>query len=449
MEQMTLACTLLAVMLLGAAALEAATIHVSPTGNDSADGKTPRTALRSPQAAHDRCAPGDSVLFAVGEYVVTEGQALLMITRSGRADAPIRFAPAEGQKVVLRSRGAWQVIKVAGASHIVIEGFELHGMADQVTLREAQHEMNNLNNPRTCGNGIGIVDGTGREPSSHVTVRNCIVEGFGGGGIFSSHCDYIIIENNTVSRCGFWAPYGNSGISVYQPVDVDDNTADHKIIIRNNVCFENYNHIPFYYSDPANPAKRKVTDGNGIILDDYRKTQAFGGARPKAYGGRTLVANNVLFDNGGSGIHAFVSTNVDIVFNYAAGNNSHPQLKDGQIFANSSKGVRIVNNILVAPPGKPVNSDYRNDADVVYDYNVYASADGTTPAFTRPAGHNILADPQITLTGWAEGKRDVTADAGSPLRGAASPLEAVGTDFFGRPRPASLPPDIGPFQLAR
>lgn len=57
-----------------------------------------------------------------------------------------------------------------------------------------------------------------------------------------------------------------------------------------------------------------LSDGNGIILDDFNQTQ-----RPEGQGTpfsqRSLVANNVIFDNGGHGIHIFQSEHVDVINN--------------------------------------------------------------------------------------------------------------------------------------
>jgi hypothetical protein len=258
-----------------------------------------------------------------------------------------------------------------------------------------------------------------------------------------SHSDYITFENNVVYRCAFWSPYANSAISVYQPIAVDDNIADYKIIIRNNVCFEVYENIPFIFSNKNDPTKRKVTDGNGIILDDFLGTQAWGGGAGKAYTGRTLVTNNVVFANGGSGIHTFKSCNIDIVHNYAADNNRHPMLKDGQIFANQSKQVRILNNVLIGQPGKPITSGLRNEA-LVQDHNVYATLDGSVPIVEGATTNNILAAPGLELIGWNQGQREFTVKADSPLRGAGLPLQGLGPDYFGQNRGEGNP-DIGPF----
>lgn len=160
------------------------------------------------------------------------------------------------------------MIKVVGARHIEIRGLRVIGSAGSVTREEAMAEMSNLKNPRTCGNGIGITANADKEPSAHVTIADCEVSDFPGGGIFTNHSDYITFERNIVYRNAFWSPYGNSGLSVYQPTEIDDHEG-YKIIIRDNVCFENYQNVPFFYSNRKDPSKRRVTDGNGIIIDDW------------------------------------------------------------------------------------------------------------------------------------------------------------------------------------
>jgi hypothetical protein len=442
--------TVAALLLTGVMA-RAETIYVRPDGDDSRDGKTLATALKTPQKAHDRANPGDTVLFAAGEYTATGGQAVLSVTRSGTPGKPITFAAQPGARVVFHNKGAWNGIRVLSAHHIVLRGFEVDGIAPEITEAEARREMNNLGNPRTCGNGIGIdADKSTKEPSTHITVRDCVVHDLPGGGIFANHSDYVTFENNVVYRCALWAPYACSGISVYQPTNSDDST-DTKIIIRNNLSYENENRIPFYYSNAQEPEKRQITDGNGIIVDDYANSQEFGKGAGRPYLGRTLIANNVVLRNGGSGIHAYLSTNVDIVHNWAEGNNTTPDKKGGQIFSNAGKNVRVWNNVLIAPAGKPVNSDYNNGAGVDYDYNLYAAQGGAEPAYTRPKAHNrvVAGPPGVTLEGWEAGgarRVRVLRAADSPLRGGGTPFAAADRGFFGERRPS--PPDIGPFVLA-
>lgn len=392
--------------------------------------------------------PGDVVFFAAGDYEANTNGPIFAIRRSGETSKPILFTPTPGAKVVFHNNGAWEAIKIEGARHIEIRGFRIIGNAINVTPEEAKNEMSNLKNPRTCGNGIAIDHNPGTKTSpAHITVRDCEVSDCSGGGISASHTDYLTIENNTVYRCAFWSPYANSGISVYQPTEIDDSTA-YKIIIRNNVCFENYEKIPFFYSNKNDPSKRKVTDGNGIIIDDFSNSQAWGGSGNKQpYRGRTLVANNVVFANGGSGIHSFKSSNVDIVHNYATDNNRHPQLKDGQIFGNSSKNMRILNNIMIAPAGKPATSGYKTEG-ILKDYNLYATLDDSAPKYDGEKLNNIVAAPGLELIGWDQGKRGYKTSPDSPLRRAGMPLADAVADFFGNARNEAKP-DIGPFVLVK
>ncbi|MEO8614271.1 MAG: hypothetical protein ABI600_03960 [Luteolibacter sp.] len=419
-------------------------IYVAPTSDKKAKGLTPETPV-SPQRAAYLSLPGDVILFAEGEYEAPNGKTPLTIERSGEPGKPIIYAPAPGAKVTLHNNGAWEAIKIAGASYIEIRNFRVIGNAKNVTMEEAMREMSNLKNPRTCGNGIGIdLKSQTKSNPHHITVRDCVVSDCSGGGIFANHVDYLTFENNVVYRCGFWSPYANSGISVYQPTACDEST-DYKIIVRNNISFGNYENVPFFHSNRKDPSKRKFTDGNGIILDDFMNSQAFGGGGGKPYGGRSLVANNVVFANGGSGIHSFKSNNVDVVHNLAYDNNKHPFLKDGQIFGNNARNMRILNNIMVAPPGKPVTSINKNEG-LVQDHNVYACLDGSVPKFAGEQASNILASPGLELKDWILGKRGFTVTSDSPLRAAGLAIPDIGADYFGKTRSKDKP-DIGPFVL--
>jgi len=105
----------------------------------------------------------------------------------------------------------------------------------------------------------------------------------------------------------------------------------------------------------------------------------------------------------------------------------------------------VLNNVLVAPPDKPVNSDYQNE-DVVYGFNLYATSTGDRPRFVRDLGTNKLGDPGITLVAWDTGRREWQVAPGSPLRRAGTPLGEAGPDFFHKIRSVTAP-DIGPFAL--
>jgi len=251
----------------------------------------------------------------------------------------------------------WNGFNVSDAAYIEINGFEIEGNIDNVTLDYAESQKNNLDNPLTSGNGI---IGRGNGLTHHIRVVNNKIYKCGGAGIQFVHSDYITVEHNTVYQNGWYSPYGNSGISLAQNANFDNNTG-YKMYVINNVSSSNYTYVPFY-------AGGTITDGNGIIIDDSKNTQ--NGSTFGSYTGRTLVANNVVFNNGGSGIHSYYSEHVDVINNTAYMNSQNPAINNGEIFAIASDDVNFLNNILYSISGKKLNNN-SNNFNVTYNYNIY------------------------------------------------------------------------------
>jgi parallel beta-helix repeat protein len=247
-----------------------------------------------------------------------------------------------------------------------------------------------------------------------------------------------------VYECGLYGPFGMSGISIYNPVNTDGVTTGYKIRIVNNVSHSNYNYFP------CECLPGKVTDGNGIILDDFKNSQRAAGDPLKdvVYTGKTLVANNIVYNNGGSGIHTFKGVNTDIVNNTAYRNGRHPDL-DGEIFANNSEGIVITNNILYGRTGEAVSHDFGNNTNVVMDYNLYY--DGTlAPKLdgVTVAANSRVADPLFVNAPdpAAATPADFTLQPGSPAVNAGTDANAPAVDFAGTPRPAGGRSDIGAYE---
>lgn len=178
----------------------------------------------------------------------------------------------------------------------------------------------------------------------HITVRNCTFKEFPGAGISFQRADYITVENCTVANNCWYTIFGSSGINLYQMVPYEgtavkyENDTDYRIKIINNIVYgnslrvENQNLVVRY-------------DGNGIIVDDFAHEQDY---RPKSilnqqriqrgldpipadkpnptnpnrgnfyygpYQGKTLVANNIIYGNGGSGLKVYSSQYVDVIHN--------------------------------------------------------------------------------------------------------------------------------------
>ncbi len=402
-------------------AASATTWYVSGTGSDSNNGLSLAAPFATLQMAANQTHPGDTVMVLNGTYTVPcKGCDVLDITTSGTASAPITYQAYPGQTPAVNFLNAWVGINIS-ANYITIDGFALAGGRTAVTLGYAKANATNLDNYRTSGNGIVVGCNSGSQTTfSHVIIHNNVVHDAPGGGIASCYADYITIQHNTTYLNAYWSPYAGSGISIWEMRDTDGNTG-YKNFITGNLSYQNREYID-------NIETGTITDGNGIIIDDNKNTQT----NNVPYGGRSYVANNIVYQNGGSGIHTYDSAHVDIVYNTAYLNNQTPSINGGQIFGNTATDVNIINNILYAPPKKTYYSNYANDSSVRYNDNVLYS---TTPKSgikgLKPGPNDILANPLFNNPG----SGDFTLATGSPAIGTATAQLAPATDFAGNPRP--------------
>ena len=189
-----------------------------------------------------------------------------------------------------------------------------------------------------------------------------------------------------------------------------------------------------------------MSDGNGIIIDLNKHTPD----RPNsAFSGRTLVQNNISFDNGGSGIHTVSADHVDIINNTAYMNSASPALQYSEIFTYGSDDVRILNNILVARVANvtagerpiPVNMCSGPNGVVTFANNIYYG--GNIPP---SLGQNDqIADPQFVNPSIDPTAADFHLKSTSPAvkAGQSTTFEPY-TDFDGNVRGKT--PDDGAYQ---
>lgn len=429
-------------------ALDAATYHVWP-GGDNTDGRSRVTAFHTLQQAADVAGPGDTVLIGAGTYTNATDvpsalhpdkkpeSEVLWITRGGTADAWLEFAAHPGEKPLIKFNG-WGGIKIAGsAAYVAIRGLTVEGNNDHVTLIEARtQETTRKAEARFSGNGIEI-DGrrSGAAKPHHIRIVGNTIRKCGGGGIAVIQADYLTIEDNIVHACAWYSPFANSAISLYQNWNYDDSPGYRNVIARNR-CYDNRSLVLWLYASTP-----KLSDGNGIIVDDSRNTQ--NNSTLGRYRGRTLVANNLVFNNGGSGMHAYESDHVDFV-NNTAWHNGHV-VGYPEISAGDSSDVRILRNIMSARPGGRCNSNH-NNTDVIYDYNIYH---GGTTAVRGP--HDLVAEPQFVAPHTVLELADFRLQPTSPARdsgGAVDVVPAGNTDLLGQPRVQGRAIDRGAIELA-
>ena len=422
--------------------------YVSPSGDDKNDGRTEKTAFADPQKAAKLAQPGDIILLMEGTYhraptsSIHEG--VFAFRRAGTPAAWISLKNYPGQHPVLTS-DAWNTIKVGRGSaaepskesalaYLEVRGLHIRGNADIV--KEKYADLIEKVNPLTNSNGIGGFGNHETYTPHHLRFADNVVEFCSGAGIGMGDCDWVTVENNVIRNNCWWMIYAGSGISLLGTANFDSADNVYKSLIRNNQvsgnrCFVKWKQIG------------KFSDGNGIIIDTN-----YVPAKNKLYLGRTLVQNNLSFNNGGSGIHAFRSHQVDIINNTAYYNGATPELNWGQIFVQICDDVRITNNILVSRPGQPINSVGPDGGDqkstkVAREYNLYFG--GLPPKLTGE--NDVIADPLFVHASTDAAVADFRVCSDSPARksgwqGALVPLR----DLNNKPRPTTAAPDRGAYQ---
>ena len=304
----------------------ATTFYVRTDGNDANDGLADNAgrALRTIQAGVNKMSGGDELIVGNGTY--STDKLIYIDGKSGTASrrTVIRAKNRWGAKI--RTSNLYGAIEIRNTNYITVANFDVgHQFPGDAS--------------RNQGSGIQSFD------SDYVIFKDNYVHDCGCGGISFREGDYATIERNVTRDNSKNSRYNCSGISVYQPEQLDNNGGYH-IIIRRNVSFENECTLPF---DVGAGNFAKPTDGNGIILDDFQNTQRSGYAPYKA---KTLVENNLTFNNGGAGIKVYEVDNATIRHNTAYHNNRI--LKDysgtpADIAITYSPGIfEVYNNVSVA-----------------------------------------------------------------------------------------------------
>ncbi|MFV0523915.1 MAG: nitrous oxide reductase family maturation protein NosD [Acidimicrobiales bacterium] len=389
------------------------TRYVDPAnGDNAADGQTPTTAWGDLQTAMDRLTPGETLYLMSGEYrgSTEPGVAHYVMRSDGTADAWITLAAQPGaDPVVVANDGNGISIR---SDYVEVTGLEVRG--------EGFDTVNDY------GWGMLIRN------SHHVRLQNNHIHDMAVGGISSVESANLDIIGNEVHDNSFWGPEQGSGISVWHSVDRDqpaDAQGYHDRII-GNVVYRNENKVFSVFRDHDT-----ITDGNGIIVDQSKET---------GYTGRTLVANNVVFDNGGRGVLVLESSRVDVMFNTTYQNGRTEILEGGpvELAAGRSDDVRIVNNLAWSRPGAPaVGVSESTEVELGGNVLVTDSPSGAATELDRvtPIPPALVApsiDPEVA---------DFRPRPGSSLFGLGIVVTPeVGADFDGRVRnPAE--PDPGAF----
>lgn len=408
-------------------------------GSDGNNGLSTTTPLKTIDAGQTLAAPGDTVFIMNGSYLPATTIKLL---KSGTADKYITYKAYPGHTPRFSFSGSiWNAVSI-NASYVVVEGIEFQGNNQNLTYADAfvsytDKVSGGTNNSLWATynmNGVSI-GGPNTESKfpHHVVVRNCKIHDFPGGGLGAIQADYITFEGNTVYNNAWYMMYGGSGMGMLTPFNSDANTG-YKNIISNNICYNNKTTIPWIgLSTP------RLSDGNGIIVD-VNKRPYNSTAIDKPYTGRTLVENNISFNNGGAGINAFEAAHIDII-NNTTYTNAQVMVDYAELHVNSCDDVKILNNIVYSKPAGKCNANNKN-TNVTYNYNVYfngaTAVKGANDQVLDPQFINGLTNPTVA---------NFSLKAGSPAINAGTQSLFSPKDIIGVARPKGSTVDCGAYEV--
>jgi parallel beta-helix repeat protein len=401
-------CRLLALSLVLAAAGPACaeTWYVNTQkGSDKAAGTQPQQAFKSLARGLRELKPGDTLKVASGIYYEQ-----LAVTASGADGQPITIMGDGPTRPVIKNLE--DAITISG-SYVDLSFFEAHSM----------------------GEGTAIAIG---KKNHHVRVANAIARDTGCGGIAAQQTDYLTIEDNVVRGNSQRSPWQCSGISIYQAKAFDDKPGFHNVI-RRNVSYANMNLV---VDNKVSQSNGKTTDGNGIIVDDFRNTQL--NSANGVYKPATLVENNLVVDNGGRGVQVFLSDNVVVRNNTAYMNLKDKNLMggaaNGELSAVKSSAVTFVNNLVVARDKKLVAFLDSMTTGNRWDANVAVGTKSSQQSDARWGESNRFdVDPKLRAPALDAINADFHPQRDSALVQAGLADNAPGDDLDKQKRPAGKP----------
>lgn len=324
------------------------TYYVATSGSNSGNGSASSPWKTISKAMQANLKPGDEVVVKAGTYNES-----VRIGKSGNAN----------DYITVRS-------ETPGAAKIVSKDtFGVHIQGDYVKL-----DGFNISGAKASGIAANLVH--------HVEITDNNVHDNLRHGISVSRSEFVTVEGNVThgnASTGFY-----SGISIFHPENVsgDGSSKGFRIIVRGNISYDNVTK-----SGPH-------SDGNGIILDDFRHTKGQG----KEWMYSSLVENNLVYSNGGKGVQVAWSDNVTVRNNTAWGNNVDTKKSGtwhGELSNMNSSNNTWVNNIAVANPkltGENTAIDntsfsgYKNSGNVWKNNLTYNGTSGD--ASVRSTGSN-------------------------------------------------------------
>jgi parallel beta-helix repeat protein len=388
--------------------------YVSLTGSDANSGTSPNAAWQTLQHANNALPQGGS---AAGTCINVAPGTYNGVSLSNGGN----LASAHGY-VVYRctSLDACTITGNAG-----IHGAEAFETAETATppnyLMLDGFILNGSNN---SSNGVGVSVWNGNNGTTlaahHIWILNSEIEGFGQSGIGAAASEYYyFIHNRVFDNSNLNCSAQGSGIAInimhsvpgYQPT-ADDMKNPNPMLgptwVVGSSFFHNVVAWNVIYNNAltqcGTPNKPTDTDGNGLIFD----SNLTGNGDTQNYLSPSLTAFNVVYNNGGGGIHLFFSADVTVANNTCYNNDIDPgDGGSGRACMDDSNGYSntFINNIAVGIPMTPNGGC----AFGVAPYAQFNSATLGSPASGMPAdtwSHNITQLQGGNMSCWASFGQD-------------------------------------------
>jgi hypothetical protein len=191
------------------------TRHVAPGGSDASPGDS-AAPWKTLQHAADAAKPGDTVCIHAGDYRLTDE---VLFAHSGAPDAPILFAGAPGEQVVLR--GSLYIQR--GVAYITLVGFTLRDFRVWgITLQGNNHHIV-LSGLTVAGGeaGIRLTEGDSGQSPAHGPVHDILIEAsvishsmYTALDCTPGPCNNLTVRGVEIHSSGIEAGYGGDGLGI-------------------------------------------------------------------------------------------------------------------------------------------------------------------------------------------------------------------------------------------
>lgn len=478
------------------------------TGSDLNDGMSSATPFKTFDEAQDNVDESDTI-FIIGEYHNDSYNPTFSYTNEHdphlwHQENTIKVNNLDGtpgnyitikaydNSTILKGDGG-NIFRVQNSSYLRIEGFEIEGEVDNILLSTAQAlqfvyidadnvvdeydptaaEINyrdqdcvsnctagsvvdnevysNIKNMNTSRPSYTDTRGMYLSDVNHIDIIDNEIHHMPGGGLRVSDCEDINIVGNEIHNCSRKSYSGTHALVVTKATSTRT-TDDYRINILQNKIHHNYNEI-YSWAPTKTIITPHIDEGKGISLQRNETTYNNDGSiKVNWENGKILVANNLCYYNGFSGVHSNDGNRIDIINNTCYFNSYTKSITQGitssnggniGISAQGGSNIRIINNISVIDSDLSKSAISSNltsgDGLVVRDNIIYGTAGSISEDADVVA---VQVNTQMVNPLFTDAVNfDFSLQSSSPAINISGVTEAPTDDFFGQTRDGT--PDLG------